>query len=88
MLATAIWIDRPIKWHIRCTGDSIDDALRAIKKYLPFDAVRRTVSVLPFDPLPIKLFTQDMQPDCFKAITRIHPRPASVGRAFCKSIAV
>ena len=88
VFAAPIWIKRPIEWHIRRLGNLIDDALRSIEKDLPLDALRRAVSVLPFDPLPIDLFAQDMQPDRFKTIAGIQPRSAPMRRTVGQRIAV
>src|SRR5258706_16275418 len=88
VLASSVGIDRPVERHIGRLGNTIDDALRAIEKHLPLDAVDRAVAILSLHPLPIELFAQNVQSDRLKAIAGIDPGSAPMRRAMGKRIAV
>lgn len=88
VLATSIRVKRPIEGHVRCLGNLIDDALGAIEKNLPLNAMGGAVFILPFDPLPINLFAKDVKPNRFKAIARIDPGPPPMREAIGERVAV
>jgi hypothetical protein len=61
--------------------------LGAVEENLPLDAVERPVGVLLLDPLAVDLFTEDMEPGGFEAISRIDARASPVGGPIGQGIA-